>query len=78
MRRRSALWFPLLLVGSVVYWTLALGLGGVSLALLGVSGEDLELTPPEVIPPRVASGAQSATRTACKAAAASATGQAGS
>jgi len=56
MRRRSALFFPLLLVGSLFYWTIALSLGGVSLALLGVSGEDLELSSPEVIPPRVASG----------------------
>jgi hypothetical protein len=44
-RPRSPLvWLPLILGGSVLYWTLAFGLGAMSLSYLGGSNqEDLEL-----------------------------------
>lgn len=32
----ARLWVPLLVVGAALYWTLALGLGGLSLAWLGL------------------------------------------
>ena len=44
MIRRRLAWIPLLLVGGVVYWTVALGVGGLSLAMLGAA-EDLEIVP---------------------------------
>jgi len=34
MRNRSIVWIPVLLVGAMVYWTLALGFGGLSLTAL--------------------------------------------
>src|SRR5262245_5926964 len=34
MRNRSIVWIPVLLVGAMVYWTLALGFGGRSLMFL--------------------------------------------
>jgi hypothetical protein len=44
--RPRVMWIPLVLVGSVLYWTLALGLGGMSLSMLGGSSqEDLALQP---------------------------------
>jgi hypothetical protein len=53
--RNRVMWIPLVLVGSFLYWTTALGLGGLSLTFLGNSqdcdGEEelaLEPTPPTV------------------------------
>ena len=44
--KARVMWIPLVLVGSILYWTLALGLGGMSLSLLGGSSqEDLVLQP---------------------------------
>jgi hypothetical protein len=37
------MWIPLVLVGSVLYWTVALGLGGMSLSALGGGGTGEEL-----------------------------------
>jgi hypothetical protein len=34
MRNKSIVWIPVLLVGAMVYWTLALGFGGLSLVSL--------------------------------------------
>jgi hypothetical protein len=34
MRNKSVIWIPVLLVGAMVYWTLALGFGGLSLVSL--------------------------------------------
>jgi hypothetical protein len=34
MRNKSVVWIPVLLVGAMVYWTLALGFGGLSLMRL--------------------------------------------
>jgi hypothetical protein len=34
MRNKSVVWIPVLLVGAMVYWTLALGFGGLSLVSL--------------------------------------------
>ncbi len=45
-RRRLMIWLPLVSAGAFLYWTLALGLGGLSMALIGPSVEDLELVPP--------------------------------
>jgi hypothetical protein len=46
------MWIPLVLVGSALYWTVALGLGGVSISLLGDNdAEDLALPPPAVTEP---------------------------
>jgi hypothetical protein len=46
------MWIPLVLVGSVLYWTVALGLGGVSISFLGDGdAEDLALPPPAVAEP---------------------------
>jgi len=36
--RRWMLWFPVLMIGSLVYWTLALSLGGLSLFALSTLG----------------------------------------
>ena len=45
--RPRVMWLPLVLVGSVIFWSLALGLGGMSLSFLGGSSEeDLALQPP--------------------------------
>lgn len=46
--RRSILWIPVLLLGAVLYWSVALGLGGLSLAMLSAPREPM----PEVEPPR--------------------------
>jgi hypothetical protein len=44
--KARVMWIPLVLVGSILYWTVALGLGGMSLSLLGGSAqEDLALQP---------------------------------
>jgi len=45
--RRWMLWIPVLMVAAVVYWTLALGLGGLSLMALTAlsSSERLEVVP---------------------------------
>jgi hypothetical protein len=34
MRNKSVVWIPVLLMGAMVYWTLALGFGGLSLVRL--------------------------------------------
>jgi len=34
------MWIPLVLVGSILYWTVALGLGRMSLSLLGDSSDE--------------------------------------
>jgi hypothetical protein len=48
--KARVMWIPLVLVGSMLYWTLALGLGGMSLSLLGGSSqEDLALRPKLVV-----------------------------
>jgi hypothetical protein len=39
------MWIPLVMVGSLLYWTVALGLGSMSLSFLGDSSEDLALQP---------------------------------
>jgi hypothetical protein len=45
--RSPLIWLPLVLGGSVLYWTLAFGLGGMSLSFLsGSSQEELELDVP--------------------------------
>jgi hypothetical protein len=36
MTRRWLVWFPVLMVGSLLYWTVALGLGGMSLMAVSV------------------------------------------
>jgi hypothetical protein len=43
------MWIPLLLVGSFLYWTTALGLGGLSLSFLG-GGEEEDLALEEARP----------------------------
>jgi hypothetical protein len=44
--KARVMWIPLVLVGSILYWTLALGLGSMSLSLLGgPAQEDLALQP---------------------------------
>jgi hypothetical protein len=43
--RRSVLWLPLLVVGSLLFWTAALGLGSLSLTLLTPDPE-LEIVAP--------------------------------
>jgi hypothetical protein len=43
--RRGTVWIPVLLIGSALYWTVALRLGSVSLGMLGSSPEQLELVP---------------------------------
>jgi hypothetical protein len=43
------MWIPLVMVGAFLFWTTALGLGGLSLSFLGGSVEDelaLDPTPP--------------------------------
>jgi hypothetical protein len=46
VRPSKVMWIPLVLVGSVLYWSLALGLGGMSLSFLGdTNEEDLALRP---------------------------------
>jgi hypothetical protein len=40
--RPRVMWIPLVLVGSILYWTVALGLGRMSLSLLG-DGNDEDL-----------------------------------
>jgi hypothetical protein len=35
------MWIPLVLVGSFLYWTTALGLGGLSLTFLGCSDDEM-------------------------------------
>jgi hypothetical protein len=50
--RPRVMWIPLLLLGSLIYWSLAMGLGMTSLSLLGGSCEQetLALQPGERIP----------------------------
>jgi len=44
--RSKVMWIPLILVGALLYWSLALGLGGMSLSFLGGScEEELALEP---------------------------------
>jgi len=44
--RPRVIWLPLLLAGSVLYWTAALGLGSLSVSFLGDPGDEtLELEP---------------------------------
>ena len=52
------MWIPLVLVGGFLYWTTALGLGGLSLSFLGGSVEDdLALEPaPQLGDESVATG----------------------
>jgi hypothetical protein len=38
--RPKVMWIPLILVGSILYWSVALGLGGMSLSFLGGSAEE--------------------------------------
>src|SRR4051812_43703461 len=46
MTRRSILWVPMVMMGAILYWTVALGLGGLSLAMLGTgASDDFELAP---------------------------------
>ena len=53
------MWVPLVLVGSVLYWTVALGLGGLSVSLLGEPAEEsLELPAEEPIVVHLASGSE--------------------
>ncbi len=40
---KRIVWIPALIAGTIIYWTLALGLGGASLMLLGISDEDLDI-----------------------------------
>jgi hypothetical protein len=57
--RARVIWIPLVLVGSFLYWTTALGLGGLSLTFLGASEEDdlaLQDPPPPATDDSVASG----------------------
>jgi hypothetical protein len=43
------MWIPLVLVGSVLYWTLAMNLGGLSMSLFGCTNEEeLALQPAAV------------------------------
>jgi hypothetical protein len=50
--KARVMWIPLVLVGSILYWTVALGLGGMSLSLLGgPAQEDLALQPKAVATP---------------------------
>jgi hypothetical protein len=49
--KARVMWIPLVLVGSILYWMLALGLGSMSLSLLGgPAQEDLALQPKAVEP----------------------------
>ena len=52
------MWIPLVVVGAFLYWTTALGLGGLSLSFLGGSAEDeLALEPaPQLADESVATG----------------------
>lgn len=45
MTRRSVLWVPVLLLGALLFWTTALGLGSLSLTLL-VPDPELEIVAP--------------------------------
>jgi hypothetical protein len=40
VRQHPVMWIPLVLVGSILYWTVALGLGGMSLSFLGGSTDE--------------------------------------
>lgn len=44
--RHPVMWIPLVLVGSVLYWTVALGLGGMSLSFLGGTTDEELVTCP--------------------------------
>ena len=56
MQRPRAIWIPLVLAGSVLYWTVALGLGGLSVSFISDSqdsqDEMLEIAPETTISPR--------------------------
>jgi len=56
--RPRVMWIPLVFVGAFLYWTTALGLGGLSLTFLGASAEDdLALDPaPQLTDESVATG----------------------
>jgi hypothetical protein len=44
--RHPVMWIPLVLVGSILYWTVALGLGGMSLSFLGGTTDEELVTCP--------------------------------
>jgi len=46
VRQHPVMWIPLVLVGSLLYWTVALGLGGMSLSLLGGTTDEELVTCP--------------------------------
>lgn len=48
--RKLAVWMPVLMVASLLYWTLALGLGGLSLMAFGAGHCDLEELAVPVLP----------------------------
>jgi hypothetical protein len=54
--RHPVMWIPLVLVGSVLYWTVALGLGGMSLSFLGGTTDEELVTCPGVAPVALPSG----------------------
>jgi hypothetical protein len=55
--RPRVMWIPLVLVGAFLYWTTALGLGGLSLTFLGDSEEDdLALEAPQPADESAATG----------------------
>lgn len=46
VKPHPVMWIPLVLVGSILYWTVALGLGGMSLSLLGGTTDEELVTCP--------------------------------
>jgi hypothetical protein len=52
--RKSVVWIPVLLVGAMAYWTLALGLGGMSLMRVTSEAEDVLVFPDARTPDGVA------------------------
>ena len=44
-RLRPRSFLPYVVLGSLIYWPLALGLGSMSLTILGIAAEDLDLVP---------------------------------
>jgi hypothetical protein len=50
-QRPRVMWIPLLMAGSVLYWTIALGLGGLSVSFLGDFDDGpMELDPDSTAP----------------------------
>jgi len=45
MTRKWAIWIPVLMVASLFYWAVALGLGGLSLAMVGSLDTDGDVHP---------------------------------